>query len=48
VTPATPFSEVLEHFEKYHLRTLCVTDEFDVLVGLISIEDVLKRLASAR
>jgi CBS domain containing-hemolysin-like protein len=39
---------VLEHFEKYHLRTLCVTDEFGVLVGLISIEDVLKRLVATR
>jgi magnesium transporter len=48
VTPGTPFREVLERFEKYHLRTLCVTDEFGVLVGLISIEDVLRRLADAR
>jgi magnesium transporter len=48
VTPAAPFGEVLERFEKYHLRTLCVTDEFGVLVGLISIEDVLRRLLAAR
>ena len=48
VTPAVPFREVLERFEKYHLRTLCVTDEFGVLVGLISIEDVLRRLAASR
>ena len=48
VTPGTPFGEVLEHFEKYHVRTLCVTDESGVLIGLISIEDVLKRLATAR
>jgi Mg/Co/Ni transporter MgtE len=48
VTPAAPFSEVLEHFVKYHLRTLCVTDEFGVLVGFISIDDVLRRLLGAR
>lgn len=48
VTSAAQFSEVLEHFEKYHLRTLCVTDEFGVLIGLISIEDVLKRLVATR
>jgi magnesium transporter len=48
VTPAAPFSEVLECFEKYHLRTVCVTDEFGVLVGLISIEDVLRRLLASR
>jgi magnesium transporter len=48
VTSAAPFTEVLERFGKYHLRTLCVTDEFGVLVGLISIEDVLRRLLAAR
>jgi Mg/Co/Ni transporter MgtE len=48
VTPATPFRDVLERFEKYHLRALSVTDEFGVLVGLISIEDVLRRLVAAR
>jgi flagellar motility protein MotE (MotC chaperone)/sporulation protein YlmC with PRC-barrel domain len=48
VTPGTPFREVLERFEKYHLRTLCVTDEFGALIGLISIEDVLKRLTAVR
>jgi sporulation protein YlmC with PRC-barrel domain len=48
VTSAAPFSEVVECFEKYHLRTLCVTDEFGVLVGLISIEDVLRRLLAGR
>ncbi len=47
VTSAAPFSEVLERFDKYHLRTLCVTDEFGVLVGLISIEDVFRRLLAA-
>lgn len=45
VTPATPFEEVLERFEKYHLRALAVTNEFGELVGLINIEDVLSRLA---
>lgn len=48
VTSAAPFREVLERFEKYHLRTVCVTDEFGVLVGLISIEDVLRRLLAVR
>jgi Mg/Co/Ni transporter MgtE len=46
VTPATPFREVLEGFEKYHLRALAVVDEFGALVGLINIEDVLSRLAT--
>jgi Mg/Co/Ni transporter MgtE len=46
VTPATPFREVLERFEKYHLRALAVVDEFGALVGLINIEDVLSRLAT--
>lgn len=44
VTPATPFDEVVERFEKYHLRALAVADEFGMLVGLISIEDVFSRL----
>ncbi|HET7339915.1 MAG TPA: CBS domain-containing protein [Methylomirabilota bacterium] len=48
VTPAAPLREVVERFEKYHLRTLCVIDESGVLVGLISIEDVLRRLAPTR
>lgn len=46
VTPATPFDEVVERFEKYHLRALTVVDEFGVLVGLINIEDVLSRLVA--
>jgi flagellar motility protein MotE (MotC chaperone) len=46
VTPTTPFKEVAERFEKYHLRALAVVDEFGQLVGLISIEDVLSRLVS--
>jgi magnesium transporter len=47
VTPGTPFKEVLERFDKYHLRALSVVDEFGVLVGLISIDDVFSRLAAA-
>lgn len=47
VTPTAPFTEVLERFEKYHLRAVSVTDEFGVLVGVIGIEDVLRRLADS-
>ena len=46
VTPTTPFTEVVDRFEKYHLRALAVVNEFGALVGLISIEDVLSRLAT--
>jgi magnesium transporter len=38
-------AEVVDWFEKYHLRGLAVTDEYGRLVGLISVEDVLSRLA---
>jgi Mg/Co/Ni transporter MgtE len=44
VTPATPFDEVVERFEKYHLRALTVVNEFGNLVGLINIEDVFSRM----
>ncbi len=44
VTTSTPFSEVVERFEKYHLRALAVVDEFGDLKGIINIEDVLSRL----
>jgi magnesium transporter len=47
VTPGTPFKDVLERFEKYHLRALTVVDEFGVLIGLISIDDVFSRLVAA-
>jgi flagellar motility protein MotE (MotC chaperone)/sporulation protein YlmC with PRC-barrel domain len=46
VTPATPFDEVAERFQKYNLRALAVVDEVGNLVGLISVEDVLQRLAA--
>ena len=45
VAPSAPFAEVVEWFEKYHLRGLPVVDENAGLVGLISVEDVLRRLA---
>ena len=48
VTPATRFDEVVERFDKYHLRALCVVDELGRLAGLISVEDVLSRLAARR
>lgn len=48
VTPGTPFREVLERFEKYHLRALSVVDEFGVLIGIIGIDDVFSRLAATR
>jgi Mg/Co/Ni transporter MgtE len=44
VTTSTPFGEVVERFEKYHLRALAVVDEFGDLKGMINIEDVLSRL----
>jgi len=44
VTTSTPFREVVERFEKYHLRALAVVDEFGDLKGIINIEDVLSRL----
>ena len=44
VTTSTPFKEVVERFEKYHLRALAVVDEFGDLKGMINIEDVLTRL----
>jgi Mg2+/Co2+ transporter CorB len=44
VTTGTPFKEVVERFEKYHLRALAVVDEFGDLKGIINIEDVLSRL----
>ncbi len=44
VTTSTPFDEVVERFEKYHLRALAVVDEFGDLKGMINIEDVLSRL----
>jgi sporulation protein YlmC with PRC-barrel domain/CBS domain-containing protein len=44
VTTSAPFREVVERFEKYHLRALAVVDEFGDLKGMINIEDVLSRL----
>ena len=48
VRPSATFGEVLGWFEKYHLRALPVVDEFDELLGVISIEDVVTRLARRR
>jgi CBS domain-containing protein len=45
VAPTAPFSEVVDWFEKYSLRGLPVADEHGRLVGLISVEDVVRRLA---
>jgi magnesium transporter len=44
VTTSAPFKDVVERFEKYHLRALAVVDEFGDLKGIINIEDVLSRL----
>jgi sporulation protein YlmC with PRC-barrel domain/CBS-domain-containing membrane protein len=44
VTTSAKFREVVERFEKYHLRALAVVDEFGDLKGMINIEDVLSRL----
>jgi magnesium transporter len=45
VAPSAPFAEVVGWFEKYHLRSLPVADEHGRLVGLISVEHVVRRLA---
>lgn len=45
VFPSAPLEDVVERFEKYHLRGLAVTDEFGFLMGLITIEDLFSRLA---
>jgi Mg/Co/Ni transporter MgtE len=45
VAASATFPEVVEWFEKYHLRALPVTDEHGRLIGLISVEDVVSRLA---
>jgi flagellar motility protein MotE (MotC chaperone)/sporulation protein YlmC with PRC-barrel domain len=44
VTPTTPFRDILERFDKYHLRGLAVVNEYGELAGLIAIEDVLGRV----
>jgi flagellar motility protein MotE (MotC chaperone) len=46
VTAEAPLREVAERFEKYSLRALTVVDEFGRLVGLISVEDVFRRLVA--
>jgi len=48
VRASATFAEVLELFEKYHLRALAVVDEYDSLMGVINVEDVLTRLARRR
>ncbi len=48
VRTSATFAELLSWFEKYHLRVLAVVDEFGALVGVISVEDVLTRLARMR
>ncbi len=45
VSPWATFAEVVEWFEKYHLRSLPVAGEYERLIGLISVEDVVSRLA---
>lgn len=46
VSTHAPFDEIVERFEKYHLRALAVVDDFGRLAGLINIEDVLSRLVA--
>jgi sporulation protein YlmC with PRC-barrel domain/CBS domain-containing protein len=46
VRPDESFEEVVERFEKYNLRALAVVDDGGALAGLISVEDVLSRLAT--
>ena len=45
VGPWATFAEVVEWFEKYHLRSLPVAGEHGRLIGLISVEDIVSRLA---
>ena len=45
VAPWATFPEVVEWFGKYHLRGLPVVGEYGRLIGLITVEDVLRRLA---
>jgi magnesium transporter len=45
VLPSATLAEVVERFEKYHLRGLAVVDVSGYLIGLITIEDLLSRLA---
>jgi flagellar motility protein MotE (MotC chaperone)/sporulation protein YlmC with PRC-barrel domain len=46
--PAAGFAEVLATFARYRARLLPVVDEFGALVGVISIEDVVRRIAGSR
>ncbi len=48
VRTSSTFGEVLELFEKYHLRALAVVDEYETVIGVINVEDVLTRLARRR
>jgi sporulation protein YlmC with PRC-barrel domain len=48
VRTSASFAEVLGWFEKYHLRVLPVLDEYESLLGVINVEDVLTRLARRR
>ena len=48
VHASATFAEVVGWFEKYHLRALAVVDEYGELIGVISVEDVLRRLARNR
>jgi len=45
VRPSATLAELVERFEKYHLRGLAVVDDSGFLIGLITIEDVFSRLA---
>jgi flagellar motility protein MotE (MotC chaperone)/sporulation protein YlmC with PRC-barrel domain len=46
LTTAAPFKDVVERFEKYHLKALAVVDDLGDLKGIINIEDVLSRLVT--
>jgi len=48
VSTESPLPDVVERFEKYHLRALAVVDERGRLAGMINIEDVLSRLVAER
>ena len=46
--PGAGFAEILATFARYRPRLLPVVDEFGALVGVINIEDVVRRIAGAR
>jgi Mg/Co/Ni transporter MgtE len=44
VYPHTPLSEIIQLFSQYNLRVIPVVDENKKPIGIILIDDVLKRI----